>query len=175
MNGDPAVSPANSGPDPASTLSAEIKAANPAARFPYVIDTSVAVKWYIPESLSVEAKRYMGKGLDRHAPDYLLAEAASVILKRVRSRDAKLKLNFDEARMVLAASKTAPIQFHESRMMIDPSFALAEQVGASLYDGLFLALALRLGGQLVTADAKLFKKIQASKYATSVRWVADVP
>ncbi len=175
MNGDPAVSPANSGPNAGGVPTVEIKAANPAVLSPYVIDTSVAVKWYIPESFSVEAKRYMGKGLDRHAPDYLLAEAASVVLKRVRSRDAKLKLTFDEGCMVLAASKTAPIQFHESRMMIDPSFALAEQVGASLYDGLFLALALRLGGQLVTADAKLFKKIQASQYAASVRWVADAP
>jgi predicted nucleic acid-binding protein len=175
MNGDPAVSLANSGQDPASVSSVEIKAANSAALFSYVIDTSVAVKWYIPELLSVEAKRFMGKGLDRHAPDYLLAEAASVVLKRVRSRDAKLKLTFNEARMVLAALKTAPIQFHDSWMMIDPSFALAEHVGASLYDGLFLALAVRLGGQLVTADAKLFKKIQASQYAASVRWVADAP
>ncbi|HKI20030.1 MAG TPA: hypothetical protein VKA15_19230 [Isosphaeraceae bacterium] len=60
-------------------------------------------------------------------------------------------------------------------MMIDPSFAPAEQVGSSLYDGLFLALALRLGGQLVTADEKLFKKIRASQYAASVRWGADAP
>ena len=175
MNGDPAVSSGDSGPDDAGAPTVEIKATNPAALSPYVIDTSVAVKWYIPEPLSVEAKRYMGKGIDRHAPDYLPAEAASVVLKRVRSRDAKLKLTFDEARMVPAAMKTTPIQFHESRIMIDPSFALAEQVGSSLYDGLFLALTLRLGGQLVTADEKLFKKIQASRYAASVRWVADAP
>ena len=36
------------------------------ARVPYVIDTSVAIKWYIPEAHSVEAKAYIGKGLDRH-------------------------------------------------------------------------------------------------------------
>jgi predicted nucleic acid-binding protein len=36
-------------------------------------------------------------------------------------------------------------------------------------------LALRLGGQLVTADEKLFKKIRASQHAASVRWVADAP
>ena len=41
----------------------------------------------------------------------------------------------------------------------------------SLYDGLFLALALQLGGQLVTADHKLFKKIEASRHAEQVRWV----
>ena len=44
--------------------------------------------------------------------------------------------------------------------MIDPAFVLAAEVGSSLYDGLFLALAIQLGGQLVTADEKLFTKIQ---------------
>lgn len=175
MNGDPATSPGHSGPERAGAPTVEIRARKPTALSPHVIDASVAAKWYIPETLSVEAKRYMGKGLGRHAPGYRVAEAASVVLKRVRSRDAKLKLTFDEARMVLAAMKTMPIQFHESRMMIDPSFALADQVGSSLYDGLFLALTLRLGGQLVTADEKLFKKLRASQYAASVRWVADPP
>jgi predicted nucleic acid-binding protein len=138
---------------------------------PYVIDTSVAVKWYIPEPHSVEAKVYLGRGLDRHAPDYLPAEAASVVLKRVRSKDEKLRLTLDEGRMVLAALKTSPIQFHESGPLIDPAFALAAEIGASLYDGLFLALALQLGGQLVTADHKLFKKIEASRHADQVRWI----
>jgi predicted nucleic acid-binding protein len=150
-------------------------APTPAAKPPYVIDTSVAVKWYIPETFSDEAKRYLDKGLDRHAPDYLSAEAASVVLKRVRTRDPALRLTFDEGRMVLVALQTAPIQFHESRPLIDPAFALAQQIGASLYDGLFLALALRLDGQLVTADEKLFKKIEAGPYAVRVRWVEIAP
>jgi predicted nucleic acid-binding protein len=142
---------------------------------PYIIDTSVAVKWYIPEAHSVEAKVYLGRGLDRHAPDYLPAEAASVVLKRVRSRDEKLRLTLDEGRLVLAALKTSPIQFHESGPLIDPAFALAAEIGASLYDGLFLALALQLGGQLVTADHKLFKKIEASRHSGQVRWVVRAP
>ena len=77
--------------------------------------------------------------------------------------------------MVMAALKVSPIQFHESRSLIDPAFALAKEIGASLYDGLFLALTLRLGGQLVTADLKLFKKIQASRHADSGRWVEFAP
>jgi predicted nucleic acid-binding protein len=145
------------------------------ARMPYVIDTSVAIKWYIPEAHSVDAKAYIARGLDRHAPDYLLAEAASVVLKRIRTRDLKLRLSFDEGQLVIAASKVSPIQFHESRPLIDPAFALASEIGASLYDGLFLALTLRLGGQLVTADEKLFNKIQSSRHADSARWVEDAP
>jgi predicted nucleic acid-binding protein len=118
MKGNPAESPAKR---PESDSAASSRA--------YVIDTSVAVKWYIPEAHSVEAKVYLGRGLDRHAPDYLLAEAASVVLKRVRSKDEKLRLTIDEGRMVLAALKTSPIQFHESGTLIDPAFALAAESG----------------------------------------------
>jgi hypothetical protein len=92
-----------------------------------------------PEAFSAEAKRSPGKGLDRHAPGYLLAESASVILKRVRTRDPALRLTRDEGRIVLTALQTSPIQFHEFRPLIELSFALAEEIGASLYDGLFLA------------------------------------
>ena len=77
-------------------------------RPPYVIDTSVAVKWYIPEALAAEARRYMGRAIDRHAPDYLPAESASVVLKRVRTRDEGLRLTADEGHMVLAALQAAP-------------------------------------------------------------------
>jgi len=168
-------SPRMLGPSEARSSSKRFESGSAVARPPYVIDTSVAVKWYIPEAHSVEARGYMGKGLDRHAPDYLPAESASVVLKRVRMRDVKLRLTLDEGRMVLAALNAAPIQFHESRPLIDPAFALAKEIGASLYDGLFLALALRLGGELVTADEKLFRKIQASRHATYVRWVEVAP
>ena len=77
--------------------------------------------------------------------------------------------------MVLAALKTSPILFHQSGPLIDPAFALAAEIGASLYDGLFLALALQLGGQLVTADRKLLKKIEASRHVDQVRWVVRAP
>jgi predicted nucleic acid-binding protein len=163
------------GPAQAEALAAPMEPAIAATRPPYVIDTSIAVKWYIPEALAAEARRYMGKAIDRHAPDYLPAEAASVVLKRVRTRDPGLRLTPDEGGMVLAALKTAPIQLHATVPMIDPAFALAAEVGSSLYDGLFLALAIRLGGQLVTADEKLFTKVQASPHAAHIRWIESAP
>jgi predicted nucleic acid-binding protein len=175
MSGDPLGFLSALGPAQAEALAAALEPRLAVTRPPYVIDTSVAVKWYIPEALSAEAKRYMAKGIDRHAPDYLPAEAASVVLKRIRTRDPTRRLTRDEGHMVLAALKTAPIQFHASRPLIDPSFALAQLVGSSLYDGLFLALAAQLGGQLVTADEKLFEKVQASPHAALVRWVEVAP
>ena len=46
MSGDPQESP---GPAPAEIDAGAIERTIAAARPPYIIDTSVAVKWYIPE------------------------------------------------------------------------------------------------------------------------------
>jgi predicted nucleic acid-binding protein len=175
MSGGPPAGEAAPVPGPTGALAAAIERAVAAARPPYVIDTSVVVKWYIPEAFSAEARRYMARGVDRHAPDYLPAEAASVVLKRVRTKNPALRLTHDEGLLVLAALGTAPVQLHAAVPLIQPAFALAAEVGASLYDGLFLALAVQLGGQVVTADEKLLKKVQAGPHAAHVRWVEVAP
>lgn len=141
---------------------------------PYVIDTSVATKWYIPEDHSAEARLYMGLGVDLHAPDLLPIEAGHALLKRVRSAAVDRHLGLGLARQIVAALReAAPIQYHESLTLLEPAFVLAEQIGASVYDGLFLALAIRLDARVVTADRKFFDKMAASPHAARARWVAD--
>jgi predicted nucleic acid-binding protein len=145
-------------------------------RPPYVIDTSVALKWYIAETHSTEAGLYLGQGLDRHAPDLLPIEGSHAFLKRVRSTNPALHLPFSQAYLVVTTlRRAAPIQYHPSPPLLDPAFALAEQIGASVYDGLFLALAIQLDAELVTADQAFFQKILGSPYAARARWVATAP
>jgi predicted nucleic acid-binding protein len=149
---------------------------DPPPRPPFVIDTSVATKWYIPEEHSTEARLYMGPGIDRHAPDLLPIEAAHALLKRVRTADPNRHLPRDQARRIIAILRdAAPIQYHPSLSLLEPAFALAEQIGASVYDGLFLALSIQIDGRVVTADRKFFDKIIASPHAPRAHWVADAP
>lgn len=163
-------------PEDAPALIAANEARSAAGRPPFVIDTCVAVKWYIPEPLSTEARRYMGTGIDRHAPDYLRIEGASVALKRTRRQpDNPDRLTTEQARMVIEALPLAPIQYQPSGPLVDLAFALAAQVGTSLYDGLFLALALQMKGRLVTADRKFYDKLAASPYAPLALWVEQEP
>jgi predicted nucleic acid-binding protein len=143
---------------------------------PSVIDTSVATRWYIPEEHSAEARLYLAPGADLHAPDLLPIEAGHALLKRVRSAATDRHLPSDQARRIVAILRdSAPIQYHSSLTLLEPAFVLAEQIGASVYDGLFLALAIRLGGRVVTADRKFFDKIAASPHALRAHWVAGVP
>jgi len=145
-------------------------------RCPYVIDTSVALKWYIPEILRTEALRYLGLGVDRHAPDYLLAEAGWALRKRVRSvADPARLLPLADARAVLAGVEAAPVQYHRSPPLNALAFVLAEEVGSSHDDGLFVALAVQLDGQVVTADRPFYDKMMASRHAGRARWVEQAP
>jgi predicted nucleic acid-binding protein len=142
----------------------------------YVVDTSIALKWYIPEVGSAEARLYMGPGIDRHAPDLLPLEGAHALLKRTRSGDPVARLAMGDALMVAEALRDgAPIRYHSCWPLLAPALSLAAEIGASVYDGLFLALAIRQGNRVVTADGKFRDKIESSGYASHVRWFMDPP
>lgn len=142
----------------------------------YVVDTSVALKWYIPEAGSAEARLYMSPGIDRHAPDLLPLEGAHALLKRARSGDPAVRMAIEDALMVAEALRDgAPIRYHSCWPLLAPALSLAAEIGASVYDGLFLALAIRQGSRVVTADGKFRDKIESSGYASHVRWFMETP
>jgi predicted nucleic acid-binding protein len=135
----------------------------------FVIDTSVAIKWYLPEIYQAEAQLFLNTSHDRHAPDFLHAELGSVLLKKVRRGE----ITADECRQYIGYLTSIPLCLHESLFLRQSALEIALQIGSSFYDGLFLALALQLGGRLVTADAKLYSKIQGGFLGPWALWVAD--
>jgi predicted nucleic acid-binding protein len=143
---------------------------------PFVIDTSVALKWYVPEAGRLEALQYMAPGIERHAPDLLPLEGAHALLKRTRSTDPSVRLSVNDVLMVVETLRdSAPIVYHACGPLLASALALAIEIGASTYDGLFLSLAILLDGQVVTADRKFHDKIQASPHHLRVRWFMDPP
>lgn len=142
----------------------------------FVIDTSVAVKWYVPEEGRPEALLYMAPSIDRRAPDLLPLEGAHGLLKRTRSTNPALRLAVDDALMVAEVLRdSTPILYHANGPLLASALALAIEIGASVYDGLFLALAILLDCRVVTADRKFLDKILASPHHPRVRWFMDPP
>jgi predicted nucleic acid-binding protein len=135
----------------------------------FIIDTSVAIKWFLPEIYQAEAQRFLDPAYDRHAPDFLHAELGSVLLKKVRRRE----ITADECRRYMVQLVVVPLLSHESLSLRPAGFEIALQVGSSFYDGLFLSLAIQLGGRLVTADDKFYRKVQGTILDPWVLWVAD--
>jgi predicted nucleic acid-binding protein len=137
---------------------------------PYVVDSSVAAKWFFPELHSEEALVLLDDRHELHAPDLLLMETDSVVCKRIRTREITARIG----REIRTALRRAPVRLHPSEPLLEPAFELAVATQQSIYDCVFLALAVLLRARLVTADRRFFNFVHANSYADSVCWVADV-
>ena len=65
----------------------------------------------------------------------------------MRRREIKV----DECRLYLGRLSAIPLISHEALPLRQVALEIGLQIGSSFYDGLFLALALQLGGRLVRA------------------------
>ena len=130
----------------------------------FVLDASVAVKCFITEPGSDQARRLVGTGAGLIAPDLIFVELASVAAKRVVRGDIPSALG---ARLVERAPDLLD-QVFAIQPLASRAFDLTQLAAVSAYDGLYLALAQARGVRLVTADLKLIQK------ATDAGFGADI-
>lgn len=79
----------------------------------------------------------------------------------------------EEADEILSAFRLLPLEIHPSAALLAPAFDLAIEFGRSVYDSLYVALAVAEECVLVTADGKLHAVISASPLSAHVGWVED--
>ncbi len=137
----------------------------------YVVDSSVVIKWFTPEALSAEAKRVRAGGDPLHAPGFLDVEVAAIAWKKVR----KGVITRADADFILTELPAPGVTRHSTRPLVTPAFDLANQTGRTVYDCLYLALAVQLGGVMVTGDDKLVNSLTGTPWAGSVVRLHDVP
>jgi predicted nucleic acid-binding protein len=121
----------------------------------FVIDASVVIKWFVPEVHSDAARRLLAGPHQYLAPDLLFAEAGNAIWKKVRRRE----LAADEAQRLVNDLATAAVDIISTRVLVSDAAALAVTTGVTVYDALYLALAVRLKTQVVTADDRFSKAL----------------
>jgi predicted nucleic acid-binding protein len=137
-----------------------------------VVDASVGVKWFVPEVHSAEARQW------RNGPDQLhtLAfffdlEIANILWKKVR----RAEITRADADLVLVQLPPLPVTRHPEAPLLASAFDLADRTQRTVYDCLYLALAVQLGGRMVTADQRLHNSLSGTPWAPYICWVADVP
>ena len=130
-----------------------------------IVDASVALKWVLAEEGSEDAaKLLLGEPLA--APDLLMVECANVLWTKARRR----VLTREQASVRLAGIKSVPMVQLPSDDYVIAAQAIAFDIDHSVYDSLYLALALAERAILVTAD--LGFAAAASRhgvYAASIR------
>ncbi|MBI5810827.1 MAG: type II toxin-antitoxin system VapC family toxin [Deltaproteobacteria bacterium] len=135
----------------------------------YIVDASVAAKWFTEEEYAEEALRLLVGGNPLHAPDFFMLEMDSVVCKWVR----RGIINEDDGQAVRAALRRLPIQKHPFAPLQDSAYAIASQTGQSVYDCLYVALAAILKGRMVTADRGLYDALKNGPLGRHLLWVED--
>lgn len=118
-----------------------------------VIDASVAVKFVTEEPGSNEAYQIVLGPHPLIAPDWVLAESANAIGKKVSANQltrAAAERSFAELPRFFATLFAA-------EELLETGFRLALDMSHAFYDCLYLALAIREGAPLVTADHGMIK------------------
>jgi predicted nucleic acid-binding protein len=138
---------------------------------PQVVDASVVIKWFVNEVHAEAARRLQEDQYQLFAPDLLWSECGNILWKKVRRGE----LTPDEARLIWGGLEQQPISTFPSRSLLDLALEIALDANRTVYDSCYLAAALLVGCQLVTADRKLFNALQGGSYATHVCWVVDLP
>jgi predicted nucleic acid-binding protein len=126
----------------------------------FVVDASVAIKWFVDEVDSARAAGLLSHPLS--APDLLAPECANILWKKV----ARAELSLDEAEMIaLALEGAAAITLHSTRACLARAMRIACALGCPAYDCCYLALAQDLQRPLVAADRRLVNVVRAVRTA----------
>jgi predicted nucleic acid-binding protein len=138
---------------------------------PHVVNASIVIKWFVDEAHAEAARRLQEDQYELSALDLLWPECGNLVWKKVRRGE----LTPEEARLIWGGLEQQPITTVPSRLILELALEVAFDVSRTVYDSGYLALAMLLDCQLVTADQKLFNALQDGSYAAHVCWVANLP
>jgi predicted nucleic acid-binding protein len=136
-----------------------------------IVDASVAAKWLLPgvhEPLADEAlhllAEYSNGEIEFAVPDLFWAEVGNLLWKAVRLKRCSLS----EAKSGLTLLNEYGFRTISSKSLLDLAVSLATAFNRTLYDSLYVALAVSSKSQLVTADEKLANALAARM---PVKWL----
>lgn len=138
----------------------------------YVLDASVIIKWFIPEIYGEQAtliQNYPDSSL--HAPDFAQLECTSILSKKVRRKELQL----NEANQIQELLLQMPVQMYPWQDLLLEAGQVAHETYRSVYDCLYLVLAKKLKGKMVTADKKLYLTLEDfDDWRNCMLWIEDI-
>lgn len=122
-----------------------------------VVDASVVAAAFFPEIHTEAARSLLLSKSGLHAPDLIYAEVAGVIWKRHRRGE----IDAAEASALLADVLSLPLEIAPSEPLVNDALALAIRSGRTVYDCLYLALAVQRKAVMVSGDQRFVNALAA--------------
>ena len=132
-----------------------------------VIDASVAAKWFFPEPHSDRSMRLLRAGRTLWAPDLIVPEFGNLVWKRCRRRE----LSPEEGDGIVRDFLKLPLALAASGSLVQTALAMAIETRATVYDCVYLALAVDRAAPLVTGDERFVNALAGTPYRRHVRWI----
>ena len=138
-----------------------------------VVDSSVAIKWFVVEPFTAEARlilnQYKAGTLVLLAPDLINAEVGNVVWKKHTFQG----LAKTDAQQIIDSFLFLTFNLTPTASLLNESFRLAVQLNRTVYDALYLALSIRERCRFVTADERLVNAV-SPKYKNAI-WIGNWP
>lgn len=134
------------------------------------MDASIAIKWYLWEDRSDQARGLVSGESQRRliAPDLIIAELGNILWNRQRNRSLS-SAEAAEITEAVATPSTFPVEIAASMPLLQQALRIAVEGDRSIYDSLYVALAVVEDTAVVTADARLVNALSTTRYARNVR------
>jgi predicted nucleic acid-binding protein len=138
-----------------------------------VVDASVAAKWLPPldrEPLAPQARALLEKWHRRDttlmAPDLIWTEIGNVFWKSVK----RGRCSISDAKSAIELLHHLDLKTFAASSLIDQAFGIAVTYNRTVYDSIYVALAVASNTALITADEKL---VNALALRLPVKWLGD--
>ena len=136
---------------------------------PLVVDASVAFKWYVEEPWSDAARRLLSGGR-LIVPRLFFLETSNILRRRCERRE----MSADDARATADSMAELPLEVWPDHRLVRPALDLALDFRISIFDAVYVVLAVRLQGRVVTADRRLVNALQGGALAAHVLGVEEL-
>lgn len=136
----------------------------------FAVDSSVGLKWLVPEIHSADALRLLAPADELHVPTFFDVEIGNILWKKLNRKE----LTRTETDAVLGLLPGLPVTRHPVEPLVADAFDIAALTQRTVYDCLYLALAIRLDCQMVTADRKLNNALAATPWNAHICWIEEI-
>lgn len=135
----------------------------------YVVDASVAAKWFLRENLHEKALHLLDYEEYLRAPDLLVAEVANIAWKKA-VRD---QISVKEAQIIAIAVPHYIATLFPSAQLVERAIAMAIALNHPVYDCIYLSCAEAAGGRLITADRRLCEAVRNTEFEDLAQYLGE--